>query len=75
MKVNKIKIIEHINVGKTSLSAWGWDGRGDPVCAPRLSHCHPQDQLPGLEERGGEVMTLLSSCRIWRGFLKQMVSR
>lgn len=41
MKVNKIKTIEHINVGNTSLSIWGWDGRGDPVCAPRLSHQPP----------------------------------
>jgi len=41
--------------------------------APGLTINHPQDQLPGLEER--EVLTLLSSYRIWRGCLKQMVSR
>lgn len=41
MKVNKIKNIECINIGNTSLSVWGWDGSRDPVCAPRLSHQPP----------------------------------
>ena len=41
MKVNKIKIIERVNVGNTSLSVWDWDGRGDSVYAPRLSHQPP----------------------------------
>lgn len=114
MKVMTIKIMEHINVGNTSLSTRGWDGRGDPMDTPRLSHHHLCSQLPRLE-RGGKVsscsalwempfspfpavfpralesdwghflcslglgfshvLTLLSSGRIWRDFLKKMVLR
>lgn len=57
MKVMTIKIMECINVGNTSLSTRVWDGRGDPMHAPRLSHHHLCSQLPRLE-RGGKI----SSC-------------
>ena len=57
-----------------SLSGIGM-AEGTQCMHPGLAINHLQDQLPALEERGGEVLTLLSSCRTWRGFLKQMVSR
>lgn len=61
MKVNKIKNIEHINIRNTSLSVWGWDGSGDPMCAPRLSHQQPAGPATsaGGERRSSDPSFLL----------------